>query len=97
MGRGIAAHLAGVGVDVLLLDIVPPGEQDKSPAKRNAFAQGGLNLALKNKPALFYDKRDAQWVTVGNLEDDLGKLADVDWIIEVVKEDLSIKQALILK
>ena len=94
MGRGIAAHLAGVGVDVLLLDIVPPGEQDKSPAKRNAFAQGGLNLALKNKPALFYDKRDAQWVTVGNLEDDLGKLADVDWIIEVVKEDLSIKQAL---
>ena len=94
MGRGIAAHLAGVGVDVLLLDIVPPGEQDTSPAKRNAFAQGGLNLALKNKPALFYDKRDAQWVTVGNLEDDLGKLADVDWIIEVVKEDLSIKQAL---
>jgi 3-hydroxyacyl-CoA dehydrogenase len=94
MGRGIAAHLAGVGVEVLLLDIVPPGETDPSPAKRNAFAAGGLKLALKNKPALFYKKEDAQWITVGNLEDDLDKLSEVDWIVEVVKEDLAIKQAL---
>ncbi len=94
MGRGIAAHLAGVGIDVVLLDIVPPGETDPSPNKRNAFAQGGLKLALKNKPALFYNTDDAQWVTVGNLEDDLDRLADVDWIVEVVKEDLGIKRAL---
>ena len=94
MGRGIAAHLAGVGVEVLLLDIVPPGEADPSPTKRNAFAAGGLKLALKQKPALFYDKRDAQWITVGNLEDDLYRLSDVDWIVEVVKEDLAIKRDL---
>ena len=94
MGRGIAAHLAGVGIDVLLLDIVPPGETDPSPKARNAFAAGGLKAALKNKPSLFYDKADARWIRVGNLEDDLEKLSEVDWIIEVVKEDLSIKRSL---
>lgn len=94
MGRGIAAHLAGVGIEVLMLDIVPPGEESDDPAARNRFAANGLKAALKNKPALFYDKDDARWITIGNFEDDLDKVADVDWIIEVVKEDLSIKRAL---
>lgn len=94
MGRGIAAHLAGVGIDVVMLDIVPPGETSDDPAARNRFAAGGLQAALKNKPALFYDKDDARWITVGNFDDDLDKVADVDWIIEVVKEDLDIKRAL---
>lgn len=97
MGRGIAAHLAGVGIDVLLLDIVPPGETSDDPAARNRFAANGLQAALKNKPALFYDKDDARWITVGNLEDDLDRVAEVDWIIEVVKEDLGIKRALFAK
>ncbi|MCA9526832.1 MAG: 3-hydroxyacyl-CoA dehydrogenase/enoyl-CoA hydratase family protein, partial [Myxococcales bacterium] len=93
-GRGIAAHLAGCGIDVLLLDIVPPGEQSSDPAKRNAFAAGGLDKAIKNKPALFYDAADARRVTVGNLEDDLDALAGVDWVVEAVVERLDIKRAL---
>ncbi|MCB9527211.1 MAG: enoyl-CoA hydratase/isomerase family protein [Myxococcales bacterium] len=97
MGRGIAAHLAGVGVDVLLLDIVPPGETSDAPAARNRFAANGLQAAIKNRPALFYDADDARWITVGNFADDLEQVADVDWIIEVVKEDLAIKRDLFQK
>lgn len=97
MGRGIAAHLAGVGIEVLMLDIVPPGETSDDPAARNRFAANGLQAALKNKPALFYDKDDARWITIGNFDDDLEKVAEVDWIIEVVKEDLAIKRGLFEK
>lgn len=97
MGRGIAAHLAGVGVDVLLLDIVPPGETSDAPAARNRFAANGLQAAIKNRPALFYDADDARWITVGNFADDLAQVAEVDWIIEVVKEDLAIKRDLFQK
>ncbi len=94
MGRGIAAHLAGAGIQVLLLDIVPPGEKSDSQKARNAFAAGGLQAALKNRPPLFYDPADARRIQVGNFEDDLGRVAEVDWIIEVVKEDFKIKAAL---
>lgn len=97
MGRGIAAHLAGVGVDVLLLDIVPPGEKSDAPTARNRFAANGLQAAIKNRPALFYDADDARWITVGNFDDDLQRVAEVDWIIEVVKEDLAIKRDLFAK
>jgi 3-hydroxyacyl-CoA dehydrogenase len=90
MGSGIAAHLAGAGLDVLLLDIVPP--DGKSP--RNAFAQGGKDKALKAKPAAFFTPRDADRVAVGNLEDDLAAAAQCDLVIEVVKEDLAVKRAL---
>jgi 3-hydroxyacyl-CoA dehydrogenase len=93
MGSGIAAHLAGAGVDVLLLDIVPP--DPKLP--RNAFAQGGLDKALKARPAAFFTTRDADRVTVGNLEDDLAAAAQCDLVIEVVKEDLAVKRALFQK
>ena len=95
MGRGIAAHLAGAGIEVLLLDIVPPGGAEG--AARNAFADGGLKAALANKPALFFDKDDAALVTIGNFEDDLARVADCDWIVEVVKEDLAVKRALFEK
>ena len=97
MGRGIAAHLAGCGIDVLLLDIVPPGETSDDPARRNAFAAGGLQAAIKSKPKLFYDQADARWITIGNFDDDLAKIADVDWVVEVVKEDLAIKRGLFAK
>jgi 3-hydroxyacyl-CoA dehydrogenase len=93
MGSGIAAHLAGAGIDVLLIDIVPP--DGKSP--RNAFAQGGKDKALKAKPAAFFSPRDAERVTVGNVEDDLAAVAKCDLVIEVVKEDLAIKRALFAK
>lgn len=90
MGSGIAAHLAGAGIEVLLLDIVPPdGKGD-----RNAFAQGGKDKALKARPAAFFTPRDADLIRVGNLEDDLDKAGKCDLVIEVVKEDLAVKQAL---
>jgi 3-hydroxyacyl-CoA dehydrogenase len=90
MGSGIAAHLAGAGIQVLLLDIVPPDGK----GGRNAFAQGGKDKALKAKPAAFFTPRDADLITVGNLEDDLDKAGKCDLVIEVVKEDLAVKKAL---
>ena len=92
MGRGIATHLASVGIEVLLLDIVPPG--GASGSARNAFADAGLKAALANKPALFFDKDDAALIRVGNFDDDLEGVAECDWIVEVVKEDLGVKRAL---
>ena len=94
MGRGIAAHLAGAGIEVLLLDIVAPGA---TGAARNTFAENGLKAALNNKPALFFDKEDAALIKTGNFEDDLDKVSQVDWIVEVVKEDLAVKKALFEK
>jgi 3-hydroxyacyl-CoA dehydrogenase len=79
MGSGIAAHFANAGLEVLLLDIVPPNlseEEKKDRNKRNAFAAGGLEKALKARPAAFYDKANARLVKVGNVEDDLDKLKD---------------------
>lgn len=95
MGSAIAAHLAGVGVRVHLLDIVPPGpSKDGKPLGRNAFAQGGLDKALKAKPAAFYTDDAARLITVGNLEDDVSRLAECDLVIEAVVEDLAVKRNL---
>src|SRR3954464_6754433 len=69
MGSGIAAHFANAGLEVLLLDIVPPGlsdEEKKNPSKRNGFSAGGLEKALKARPAAFFHKENARLVTVGN-------------------------------
>ena len=99
MGSGIAAHLAGAGIDVLLLDIVPPPglNKDDKTGNKNAFSQGGLDKALKAKPASFFSQRDAERVTIGNFDDDLAAAAKCDLVIEVVKEDLAIKQQLFAK
>ena len=80
MGAGIAAHLANVGIPVLLLDIVPPdAAESKDKAARNRIAQTGLEKALKAKPAsAFYTAKSARLVTVGNTEDDWDKLGEVD-------------------
>ncbi len=106
MGATIAAHLANAGLEVLLLDIVPK-ELDKkeaakgltleSPIVRNRIAQNGLTGLLKMKPAPLYLKDYAGQISVGNLEDDLGKLTDCDWIIEVVVEYMPIKLDLLAK
>ena len=90
MGTGIAAHLANAGIEVVLLDIPPPDGK----GGRNAFAEGALAKALKSKPASFFHPSRRALVQVGNLEDDLSKLADCQWVVEAVKEDLSIKRAL---
>jgi 3-hydroxyacyl-CoA dehydrogenase len=97
MGGGIAALLAAAGVDVHLLDIVPfdlKEEEKKDKKARNRIVTAGLENALKAKPPLFYSKDDAIRISTGNLEDDFNKLADCDWIIEVVVENLKIKQDL---
>ncbi|MBS1850984.1 MAG: enoyl-CoA hydratase/isomerase family protein [Acidobacteria bacterium] len=92
MGARIAAHFANAGVPSYLLDMVAPD----SPS-RSQIAAGGLEAAKKSKPAAFSEPSLAGLVTVGNFADDLGKLADVDWIIEAVVEDLESKRALLRK
>src|SRR5947209_17779258 len=93
MGAAIAAHLANVGIPSLLLDIVPPA----AGKDRDKVARMGLEKALKARPAAFYSKRAAGLVTIGNIEDDLEELADVDWIIDAVVERLDIKHNLYIK
>jgi 3-hydroxyacyl-CoA dehydrogenase len=94
MGARIAAHFANAGIPSYLLDIVPP---DADAPARNKIAAAGLDAAKKSKPAAFMDASLARLVTVGNFEDDLKKLADVDWIIEAVVENLEIKRSLLKK
>ncbi len=94
MGARIAAHFANAGVPCYLLDIVPPNAD--GPA-RNKIAAAGLDAAKKSKPAAFMEPSLARLVTVGNFEDDLKKLGDVDWIIEAVVENLELKRALLKK
>src|ERR1700756_5606887 len=94
MGARIAAHFANAGVPSYLFDIVPP---DADAPARNKIAAAGLESAKKSKPAAFMDSSLARFVTIGNFEDDLTKLAEVDWIIEAVVENLNIKRALLRK
>jgi len=98
MGSGIAAHLASCGIRTILYDIVPPNLTDaekSDPAARNRWAQGGLDKALKSKPALFLDKHAASLIEIANLSDHLELLKGVDWVIEVVKEDMAVKRSLL--
>src|SRR5947208_11150 len=92
MGARIAAHFANAGVPSYLLDIVP---SDADVPGRNKIAAAGLEAAKKSKPAAFFEPSLARLVTVGNFEDDLGKLSEVNWIIEAVVENLDIKRALL--
>ncbi|WP_252503962.1 3-hydroxyacyl-CoA dehydrogenase/enoyl-CoA hydratase family protein [Sporosarcina sp. Marseille-Q4943] len=103
MGSGIAAHLANIGIPVLLLDIVPNKLTEQEEAKgltvehpqvRNKFAATAVEKLLKQKPAPLASKKNLSLIEVGNFEDDLEKLKDVDWIIEVIVENLDIKKSL---
>lgn len=104
MGAAIAAHLANCGIDCYLFDIVPrelteeeeqQGKTLNDPEVRNRFALRALKRLQKEKPSPIYTKGTLDRITVGNFDDDLDKLAKVDWIIEAVVEDLSIKRQLL--
>ena len=101
MGSGIACHFANIGVEVLLLDIVPKELNDTEKSKgltleskivRNRLVNDALASALKSKPSPIYHQSFASRITIGNLEDDISKVSIVDWIIEVVVERLDIKK-----
>ncbi|NRA51378.1 MAG: 3-hydroxyacyl-CoA dehydrogenase family protein, partial [Phaeodactylibacter sp.] len=95
MGSGIACHFANIGLEVLMLDIVPrdlPEGQQQDPAARNSIVNGALKNAIKGKPAALYNKDFASRITTGNFEDDFSKIKDCDWVIEVVVERLDIKK-----
>ncbi|MGA5690038.1 3-hydroxyacyl-CoA dehydrogenase NAD-binding domain-containing protein [Cytobacillus pseudoceanisediminis] len=101
MGSGIAAHLANIGIPTLLLDIAPRELTDAEKAKgltledkavRNRISEGNRQKLLKQKPAPLTSKNNIALVEAGNFEDDMERLKDVDWIIEVVVENLAIKK-----
>ncbi len=101
MGSGIAAHLANAGIPVLMLDIVPSdlteddiskGLTESDPRFRNKFALNGLQGLKKSKPAALYSPRFLPLIEIGNFDDDWDRLAECDWIVEVVVERLDVKQ-----
>jgi len=103
MGGAIAAHLANAGVEVTLLDIVPreltPKEDQAGltlddPVVRNRIVQEGLDRTLKSRPASFFSNNFASFFSIGNLEDDFAVIAEADWVIEVIIENLGIKRQL---
>lgn len=106
MGSGIACHFANIGVEVLLLDI-PPRELNEVEQKkglaptdkavRNRIVNDNLTKTLKSKPSPIYHSTFANRITTGNLEDDIAKIKNVDWIIEVVVERLDIKKSVFEK
>jgi len=93
MGSRIACHFAGVGVEVLLLDMLNPGsEESKNAKERNKLVDGSLQAAIKSNPSPLYLQKFASNISTGNFTDDMAKIANVDWIIEVVVERLDIKK-----
>jgi 3-hydroxyacyl-CoA dehydrogenase len=93
MGSRIACHFAGIGVQVLLLDMVPKEAiESTKPQERNKLVNDALQAALKSNPSPVYTKATAKKITTGNFDDNLPEIASVDWIIEVVVERLDIKQ-----
>ncbi len=95
MGSGIACHFANIGLQVLLLDILPPNASElktNDTKGRNSIANTALATAIKSKPAPLYDAAFASRITTGNFEDDFPKIKGYDWVIEVVIERLDIKR-----
>src|SRR5256712_6762837 len=106
MGSAIAAHLANAGIPVLLLDLRPSELLDEErgrsltlehPQVRNRLAAAGTQRALHTQPAAFFIPARAQLVEIGNFDDHLPRIAEADWVIEAVVEDLPIKQQLLAR
>jgi 3-hydroxyacyl-CoA dehydrogenase len=101
MGSRIACHFANIGVQVILLDIVPRELNKKEVTRgltvdssqvRNRIVNDALTFALKSNPSPIYSRSFAERIETGNFSDDMSKISDVDWIIEVVVENLDIKK-----
>jgi 3-hydroxyacyl-CoA dehydrogenase len=92
MGSRIACHFANIGLQVLLLDIVPKDAPAGDKKLRNKIVDDALAFALKSNPSPIYLKSFAKRITTGNFDDDMAQIAECDWIIEVVVERLDIKQ-----
>jgi 3-hydroxyacyl-CoA dehydrogenase len=93
MGSRIACHFAGIGLQVLLLDMIPKGaEESTKPAERNKLVNDALTAAVKSNPSPVYNKEVVKKIRTGNFTDNMKDIATVDWIIEVVVERLDIKQ-----
>ena len=93
MGSAIACHFANVGLNVILLDIVPKEAENTTDKKlRNSIVDQALMKALKAKPSPIYNKTFAKRIKTGNMTDDMALLSECDWIIEVVVERLDIKK-----
>src|ERR671921_465975 len=106
MGGGIAAHAANAGLRVHLLDVAPkeltPEEERKgltleSPQVRNRIVNASLERLKKSRPAAFFTPEAAELVTVGNLEDDFGRVGEADWIVEAIVEQLEPKRELMAR
>ncbi|UCG24114.1 MAG: enoyl-CoA hydratase/isomerase family protein [Chloroflexota bacterium] len=100
MGGGIAAHLANIGIDVVLLDIVTPGldeDEQNDPRARNRLVKGLYDRMVKAKPANLARADRAAHIEIGNIDDDFEKVADCDWIIEAIIEQLAPKQELMAR
>ncbi|HWJ30579.1 MAG TPA: 3-hydroxyacyl-CoA dehydrogenase family protein, partial [Flavisolibacter sp.] len=95
MGSRIACHFAGIGVQVILLDIVPnEGKESDNKALRNKIVNDSLQAAIKSNPSPVYTKDVVKRITIGNFDDNLKEIATCDWVIEVVVERLDIKRSL---
>ena len=106
MGARIAAHLANAGIPTHLLDIAPSGLTEaeqraglalESPQVRSRIALAGLEAARKSRPAAFFVPEHAEWIIAGNFEDHLSRVAEADWIIEAVVENLEVKRSLLAR
>ncbi len=97
MGAAIAAHLANAGVPVTLLDIIPKDAQAGNPDARNKIVNEGLERAKKSRPASFFSSDQFSLVKTGNLEDDFNVISRADWVIEVIVENLKVKQDLMAR
>ena len=91
MGSRIACHFANIGVEVLLLDIVPKESLEKTDSvSRNNLVNEALQVAINSNPSPLYDKKLAKLISTGNFDDNLSLIENVDWVIEVIVENLDI-------